>query len=69
MHSPLGFTLQPEEAMNIISTLPLMEQGNEKEEIVTADDIEKETLKPVTKAKSKKDKELQEWEVSQQAVD
>jgi hypothetical protein len=67
MHSPLGFTLQPEEAMNIISTLPLMEQGNE--EIVTADDIEKETLKPVTKAKSKKDKELQEWEVSQQAVD
>jgi hypothetical protein len=69
MHSPLGFTLQPEEAMNIISTLPLMEQGNEKEEIVTGDDIEKETLKPVTKAKSKKDKELQEWEVSQQAVD
>jgi hypothetical protein len=40
-----------------------MEQGNEKEEIVTGDDIEKETLKPVTKAKSKKEKELQEWEV------
>jgi hypothetical protein len=39
-----------------------MEQGNEKEEIVTGDDIEKETLKPVTKAKSKKEKELQEWE-------
>jgi hypothetical protein len=43
--------------------LPLMEQVNEKEEKVTGDDIEKETLKPVTKAKSKEDKELQEWEV------
>jgi hypothetical protein len=27
------------------------------------DNIEKETLKPITKAKSKEDKELQEWEV------
>ena len=40
-----------------------MEQVNEKEEKVIGDDIEKETLKPVTKAKSKEDKELQEWEV------
>jgi hypothetical protein len=40
-----------------------MEEGNEKEEKVTGDDIEKETLKPITKAKSKEDKELQEWEV------
>ena len=40
-----------------------MEEGNGKEEKVTGDDIEKETLKPITKAKSKKDKELQEWEV------
>lgn len=42
-------------------------EGNEKEEKVTGDDIEKETLKPITKAKSKEDKELQEWEV--QVVD
>jgi hypothetical protein len=40
-----------------------MEEANEKEEKVTGDDIEKETLKPITKAKSKEDKELQEWEV------
>ncbi|MFZ0512394.1 MAG: hypothetical protein WAM14_12365 [Candidatus Nitrosopolaris sp.] len=40
-----------------------MEEGNEKEEKVTGDDVEKETLKPITKAKSKEDKELQEWEV------
>jgi hypothetical protein len=39
-------------------------EANEKEEKkVTGDDIEKETLKPITKAKSKEDKELQEWEV------
>jgi hypothetical protein len=38
-----------------------MEEGNEKEEKVTGDDIEQETLKPITK--SKEDKELQEWEV------
>jgi hypothetical protein len=41
---------------------PFME-GNEKEEKVTGDDIAKQTLKPITKAKSKEDKELQEWEV------
>jgi hypothetical protein len=41
---------------------PSME-GNEKEGKATGNDIEKETLKPITKAKSKEDKELQEWEV------
>jgi len=40
-----------------------MEERKEKKEKVTGDDIEKVTLKPVTKAKSKEDKELQEWEV------
>ena len=40
-----------------------MEERNEKKEKITGDDIEKVTLKPVTKAKSKDDKELQEWEV------
>jgi hypothetical protein len=40
-----------------------MEERKEKKEKVTGDDIEKATLKPVTKAKSKEDKELQEWEV------
>ncbi|MFY9870736.1 MAG: hypothetical protein WAK17_13545 [Candidatus Nitrosopolaris sp.] len=44
-----------------------MEEGNEKEEKVTGDDIGKETLKPITKAKSKDDKELQEWEVESTA--
>jgi hypothetical protein len=38
-----------------------MEEGNEKEEKVTGDDIEKATLEPITK--SKEDKELQKWEV------
>ena len=42
---------------------PFSMEGNEKEEKVTGNDIEKETLKPITKAKSKEDKELQEWEV------
>ena len=37
--------------------------GRKKKEKVTGDDIEKEILKQVTKAKSKEDKELQEWEV------
>ena len=40
-----------------------MEERKEKKEKVTGDDIEKVTLKPVTKARSKEDKELQEWEV------
>ena len=40
-----------------------MEEGNEKKEKITRDDIEKVTLKPITKTKSKEDKELQEWEV------
>ena len=40
-----------------------MEEGNKKEEKVTGDDIEKETLKPITKAKPKEDKGLQEREV------
>jgi len=38
-------------------------EKKEKKEKVTGDDIEKMTLKPVTKAKSKEDNELQEWEV------
>ena len=40
-----------------------MEERNEKKEKITGDDIEKVTLEPITKAKSKEDKELQEWEV------
>jgi hypothetical protein len=37
----------------IMSTTPLsMEERNEKEEKVTGEDIEKEALKPITKAKS-----------------
>jgi hypothetical protein len=36
-----------------------MEEKNQNEHI----DIQKETLKPIIKAKSKKDKELQEQEV------
>jgi len=40
-----------------------MEERKKKKEKVTGDDIEKVTLKPVTKAKSKEDKELQEWEM------
>jgi hypothetical protein len=40
-----------------------MEERNEKKEKITGDDIEKVTLEPITKRKSKGDKELQEWEV------
>jgi len=37
-----------------------MEEEQEKK---IEKDIQKETLKPITKVKSKEDKELQEWEV------
>jgi hypothetical protein len=37
-----------------------MEERNEKNEKITGDDIEKVTLEPITKAKCKEDKELQE---------
>ncbi len=40
-----------------------MEEGNPKKKYVTGDDIEKETLKPITTANSEEDKELEEWEV------
>ena len=41
------------------SAIMNMEEKNQNEHI----DIQKETLKPIIKAKSKKDKELQEQEV------
>jgi hypothetical protein len=37
-----------------------MEGRNEKKEKITGDDIEKVTLEPITKSKSKEDKELQQ---------
>ena len=35
----------------------------ERKQLENVKDIEKETLKPVTKVKSEKDTELQKWEV------
>ncbi|MGC2572951.1 MAG: hypothetical protein WA364_15685 [Candidatus Nitrosopolaris sp.] len=40
-----------------------MEERNEKKVKITGNDIEKVTLEPITKGKTKEDKELQEWEV------
>lgn len=40
-----------------------MKKRNQKEKGEINKDIQKETLKPVTKVRSKEDKELQEWEV------
>jgi hypothetical protein len=47
----------------LLCPLPLMEERNEKKEKITRDDMEEVTLEPITKAKSKEDKGLQEWEV------
>ena len=43
--------------------LPVMEERNQKKVKITGNDIEKVTLEPITKRKTKEDKELQEWEV------
>ena len=40
-----------------------MEERNEKKVKITGNDIEKVTLQPITKRKTKEDKKLQEWEV------
>jgi hypothetical protein len=45
--------------ISYIISIMNMEEKEQKEHI----DIQKETLKPITKAKSKEDKELQEQEV------
>ena len=40
-----------------------MEERNEKKVKITGNDIERVTLEPITKRKTKEDEELQEWEV------
>jgi hypothetical protein len=39
------------------------EEGEEREKKEKKNDIQKDTLEPVTKVNTKLDKELQEWEV------